>query len=101
MTFWEKLKKDLEHGMKGGMDVIKSGAEMVKEKAGELTEEGKKAYIIFSLKREARDQMAELGARVYLLATDKVEIGTDSIVNADLEKIKKLEAQITGLEKAK
>jgi hypothetical protein len=101
MTFWEKLKKDLEHEMKEGMDAIKSGAEKVREKAGELTEEGKKAYMIFSLKKDARDTMAELGARVYVLAGDKLDIGSDSLVNTELEKIKKLEAQITGLEKAK
>jgi hypothetical protein len=58
MNFWEKVKKDLQKGIKEGIDwgkiktelqkgikegmvVVKEGAAVVKEKAEELTEGGK------------------------------------------------------------
>ena len=100
MSFWEKLKEDLQLGMKEGWDAIKAGAETVKDKAGELTDEGKKKYKVYTLKRELKDQMAELGARIYTLALAKPDLLNDAAAMFVMDKIKKLEEEIKSLEKA-
>ncbi len=41
MDILSGLKKDIEDGIKQGVDAVKSTATMVKEKAEELTEKGK------------------------------------------------------------
>ena len=67
----------------------------------ELTEEGKKNYKLFNLKNQVKDDMAELGARVYALTLEKPDFTTDVFVNTNVEKIKKLEKEITELENTK
>ena len=47
MDFWENVKKDLQKGVKEGLDFLKEGAAIVKVKADELTDEGKKRYKIY------------------------------------------------------
>ena len=65
MTLWEKVKIDLQKGIEEGMAAIKEGAAVVKEKAEELTEEGKRRYKIFEMKKEVHKDLAELGGKVY------------------------------------
>ena len=38
MDFWENVKKDLQKGVKEGLDFLKEGAAIVKVKADELTD---------------------------------------------------------------
>lgn len=98
MTLWEKVKKDLQKGLKEGIEAVKEGAQAVKEKAEEIGEEGKRRYTIFDLKGNVEKQMAELGGRVYDLSPMVKNPMIDPKVKAIISKIKKLEAQIASLE---
>lgn len=98
MNFWEKVKKDMQKGIREGLAIVKEGAAVVKEKAGELTEEGKRQYKIFDLKTKVQKEIAELGGKVYDLSSKVKNPMLDSKVKAVVAKIKKLETQITRLE---
>jgi len=115
MNFWEKVKKDLKKGIeeidwekirgevqlgiKKGMKAVRKGTAAVKEKAEELTEEGKRQYEIFTLKKKVHDWMAELGGKVYELSLKIGNPMNDTTVKLIVARIKKLEAQIARLEK--
>jgi hypothetical protein len=101
MSNWEKIKEDLKIGIKEGMAAMKAGAEIVKGKTGELTEEGKRRYKLHNLRHEVKDEMAELGARVFALANERADFITDATANYNIDKIRKLEAEIAELEKIK
>lgn len=91
MTFWEKVKEDVQKGFKEGLAAIRLKAE-------ELTEEGKKKYKLFELKNMVQKEMADLGGSVY-----KIRAGVKNLDKAALScigKIEKLEAQIGKLEGA-
>jgi len=98
MGFWQKVKKDLQRGIREGITVVKEGAAVVKEKVEELTEEGKRQYKIFALKTKVQKEIAELGGRVYDLSAEVKNPMLDRKVKAIVARIKKLEAQITKLE---
>lgn len=98
MNLWEKVRKDLTKGLKEGVAIFKGGTVTVREKAEELTEEGKRQYKIFTLKRKVRDWMAELGGKVYELSSRAKSPRADAAVKSIIERIKKLEAQIEKLE---
>jgi hypothetical protein len=98
MGFWNKVKDDVEKGLKEGMEVVKEGATFVKEKAGELTEEGKKRLKLFELKTKVKKEMAELGGHVYDLKSRVKNPLTDGKVKAVIGRIKKLEDQIIRIE---
>lgn len=100
MNFWEKVKRDIQKGIQEGIDFVKEGATVVKEKAEELTEEGKKQYKIFEIKTKVQKKMAELGGRVYDLSSQVKNPFRDSKVKAIINRIKKFEAQITKLKGA-
>jgi len=100
MNFWEKVKRDIQKGIQEGIDFVKEGATVVKEKAEELTEEGKKQYKIFEIKTKVQKEMAELGGRVYDLSSQVKNPFLDSKVKAIINRIKKFEAQITKLKGA-
>lgn len=68
MSFWEKVKKDLQKGLKEGVTFVKEGTIVVKERAEELTEEAKRQYKIFDLKTKVQKEIAELGGKVYELS---------------------------------
>ncbi|MEW6738596.1 MAG: hypothetical protein AB1325_01670 [Nitrospirota bacterium] len=80
------------------MVVVKEGAAVVKEKAEELTEEGKRRYKIFELKRKVHEWMTELGGKVYGLSSKTENPMRDTTVKLIINRVKKLEAQITKLE---
>jgi len=40
MNLWDKVKKDVQKGLKEGMEYVKTGAGVVQKKAGELSDEG-------------------------------------------------------------
>lgn len=98
MDFWEKVKKDIQRGVREGIGVVREGAIAVKEKAEELTEEGKRQYKIYALKTKVQKEIAELGGRVYDLSSKVKNPMLDRKVEAILSRVKKLEAQITKLE---
>ena len=98
MNFWEKVKNDLQKGIKEGIDFVKEGATIVKVKAEELTEEGKKRLKIFELKTKVQREIAELGGVVYDLSSKVKNPMLESKVKAVVSRIKKLEAQIAKLE---
>lgn len=89
MAFWENVKRDVQKGFKEGLEAIR-------EKAEELTEEGKKKYKLFELKNRVQKEMAELGGSVYRIR-GKVR-NLDNTTMAAIGKIEKLEAQIEKLE---
>ena len=98
MSFWEKIKSDLEKGIVEGIDMLKEGAAFVKKKTEELTEEGKRRVNLFELKIKVRQEMTELGGRVYDLRHQGESLFSDSEVKAITERIEKLEKQIGELE---
>ncbi len=98
MSFWDKVKKDLQKGIREGVTVVKEGAVVVKQKAGELTEEGKKRYKAFGLKSKVQKEIAELGGKIYDLREKAKNPLLDSTVKTIISKVGKLEAQIETLE---
>ncbi len=98
MNFWEEVKKDLQKGIKEGLDRVRVGAVAVKEKAAELTEEGKRRYKVFDLKTKVQREMTELGGKVYALSATRKNPVLDKRVKTIVSRIKKLEAQIAKLE---
>jgi len=98
MEFWEKIKKDLRTGFQSGMAVIREGAVAAREKAEELTEEGKRQYKLFELKTKVQKEITELGGKVYGLICAEQDPVADKRVKASVSKIKKLESQLAKLE---
>ena len=98
MEFWEKIRKDVRKGFQDGLAVIREGAVAVKEKAEELTEEGKRQYQLFELKTKVQKEVTELGGKVYGLICAEKDPVADSKVKASVSKIKKLETRIAKLE---
>jgi hypothetical protein len=98
MSLWNEVKADLEKGVKEGIEIIKEGATFVKGKTEELTEEGKRRLKLFELKAKVRKEMTELGGHVYDLKSMVKNPFLDGKVKAAMERIRKLEGQITKLE---
>lgn len=98
MNFWEKVKKDLQKGIKEGIAYAKEGTVIVKEKAEVLGEEAKRQYKIFNLKTKVQKEVAELGGRVYDLSKKVKNPMLDSKVKASMAQIQKLEVQLKKLE---
>jgi hypothetical protein len=91
MSFWEKIKKDLQRGVKEGITAVKERATVVKEKMEKLSEEGKRQYRIFALKSKVQKEIADLGGRVYDLSSKIKNPLLDRKVKAIVSRIKKLE----------
>ncbi len=98
MDFWQKVKRDVQKGIKDGVEVMREGVAVAKEKAGEMSEEGKRRYQIFLLKTKVQKEISELGGKVYGLSAKVKNPMLDSKVKAALAKIKKIELQIVKLE---
>ncbi len=98
MTFWEKVKKDVQKGFKEGVAFMKEGATVVMEKAEELTDEGKKRLRIFDLQTKVQKEIGDLGGRVYDLSAKVKNPMLDKKVKAIVSRVKKLELQIKKLE---
>ena len=81
-----------------GFDFLKEGAAVVKVKAEELTDEGKRRYKIYELKAKVQNEIEDLGGRVYDLDSKKKSPMQDKKVKAIINCIKKLEARIAKLE---
>ena len=114
MNFWEKVKRDLKKGIEGidldkirgevqlgvreGLKAVRKGTTAVKEKAEELTEEGKRRYKMFELRSKVRSWMTELGGRVYELSSKEKNPMLDMKVKLMVSRIRKLEAQINRVQ---
>jgi hypothetical protein len=94
MNFWEKVKGDLQKGIKDGIDFVKEGAAIVKVKAEELTEEGKKRLNILELKAKVQREIAELGGMVYDLSSRVKNPMLEKKVKAVVVRVRKLELQV-------
>ncbi len=101
MNFWEKVKKDLQRGVKEGITAVKERATVVKEKMEKLSEEGKRQYRIFTLKSKVQKELADLGGVVYDLSSKIKNPLLDRKVKAIISRIKKLETKINRLEAKK
>lgn len=98
MEFWDKIKIDIQKGLKEGIGMVREGVTVVREKAEELTEEGKKRLKLFELKTKVQREVSELGGRVYAIGSKVKNPMVDKKVNAIVARIKKIEAQIAKLE---
>ncbi len=98
MGFWENVKRDIQKGFKEGIGIVKEGVTVVREKAEELTEEGKRRLKIFDLKTKVQREFAELGGKIYDLSSKMKNPMLDSKVKTVMSRIKKLEMQIARLE---
>jgi len=83
MDIFSGLKKDIEEGIKQGVDAVRSTATLVKETAEELTEKGKTQYHIYELKSKLQKQLSELGGKLHQLAKAKKV----KVANQDLKKL--------------
>ena len=92
MSFWDKVKSDVPKSFKEGMEVIRLKAE-------QLTAEGKKQIQLFDLKNRVHKEMADLGGAVY--GSTKENPKSDPKVKKIMGSIKKMESQISKLEKMK
>jgi hypothetical protein len=85
--------------MEKGMAAMKKGAIVARKTAGDLTDEGKRQYKIFTLKTKVHENVTDLGARVYALMGSRVKNpALDPQVKGIAAQIKKLDAQIADLE---
>lgn len=94
MAFWENVKRDVKKGFKEGLAVIKIKAE-------QLTTEGKRQFSLFDLKNKVHKEMADLGGEVYGLSAKVENPLKEDKIKKRLDRIRKLEDQITSLEKKK
>src|SRR3972149_5574233 len=99
MDFWQKVKRDVQKGIKEGVEVMIEGVAAAKEKAGEMSEEGKRRYKIFLLKTNVQKEISELGGKIYGLSAKVKNPMLDSKVKAAIAKIRKIESEIVKLEK--
>jgi hypothetical protein len=104
MVKWDSIKKDLQKGWHEGVVAVKEGMVVVKKKAGEMTDEGKKQYKVLSLKATIQRSIHDLGKRVYtMMAAPRTakSVATDDKVKSIVVQIRKYERQIAELEKGK
>ena len=98
MSFWSKVKKDLQKGVDEGLAFVKEGAAVVMRKAEELTDEGKKRYILYEKKSKVQKEIAELGGQVYDLSGKMKNPMLDTKIKEITARIRRLEAEIMKLE---
>jgi len=99
---WDTIKKDLQKGLEKGMVAVKKGAIVAQKKAGELSDEGKRQYKLFTLKSKVHQGFSDLGAQVYaLMGTRTKNPSLDAKVRDIVSQLKKLEVQIGALENVK
>src|ERR1700687_5124315 len=91
MNFWVKIKDDLQKGVGEGIAMMKEGASLVKQKAEEVTEEGKRRYQLYELKTTVHKEISELGGMVYELSAKLKNPMINSKVKAIKARINKLE----------
>jgi hypothetical protein len=101
MVKWDDIKQDLQKGWKEGVVALKEGMVVVRKKAGEMTDEGKRKYKVLSLKATIQKSIHDLGNRVYTLMTSpktSKSLAADDKVKSIVVQIRKYERQIADLE---
>ena len=98
MSFWQKMKKDLQKGIGESIVLVKESAAVVQKKAEELSEEGKKRYKLYELQTKVQKEMTRFGQKVYDLSTEGKDPMLDSKVKAMKAGIAKLQDEISELE---
>jgi len=100
MTFWEKIQRDVKKSIQEGIAALREGGTSVSKKIELLTEEGKRRYKIHTLHMKVKDEFERLGGQLYDLMTKRVENPlSNRQVTSIISRIKRLENQITRLEK--
>jgi hypothetical protein len=102
MDILSGLKKDIEEGIKQGVDAFKSTATMVKEKAEELTEKGKTQYRVYELKNKGQKQREALGEKLRELAkNNKIKVSNEDLKKllSAIDKTDEAIAKLEGKEK--
>jgi len=98
MSFWQKMKKDLQKGIGEGIVLVKESAAVVQKKAEELTEEGKKRYRLYELQTKIQKEITRFGQQVYDLSTEGKDPMLDVKVKAMKAGIAKLQDELSELE---
>ncbi|HKN18351.1 MAG TPA: hypothetical protein VJW95_01035 [Dissulfurispiraceae bacterium] len=98
MSFWTKVKKDLQTGVDEGLAFVKEGAAVVMRKAEALTDEGKKRYILYEMKSKVQKEIADLGGKVYDLSAKMKNPMLDTKIKEITARIKRFEAEILKME---
>src|SRR5208283_4481803 len=98
MSFWSNLQRDLQKGVDEGVAFMKEGAAVVMKKAEELTDEGKKRYVLYEMKAKVQKEIAELGGRVYDLSAKMKNPLLDTKIKELIARIKRREAEILKVE---
>jgi hypothetical protein len=98
MSFWSKVKRDLQKGVDEGLAFVKEGAAVVMKKAEELTDEGKKRYVLYEMKAKVQKEIAELGGQVYDLSAKMKNPMHDTKIKEMLARIKRREDEILKIE---
>lgn len=93
------LRRDIEEGIKQGIVYVEKGVAYVRDKAGELSEEGKKQYRVFTLKTKIQKDISELGAKVYALSAEGSIKPVHEDVRKIISRIQKAEGDLVKLEK--
>ena len=98
MSLWDTIKKDVEKGIKEGMEAVREGATVVRKKAEKLTKDAKKRYAIIDLKVKIQKELLELGGTVYDLSSKGKDPMENRKVRSMIEKVKKMETRMDRLE---
>jgi hypothetical protein len=88
MKFWERVKKDLRVAMREGADLLKEGSAALRTEAGRFTRQsavsvrsearrmarlGRLRYQLYRANRKAQIKFAEVGGKVYDLASEDLK----------------------------
>jgi hypothetical protein len=96
-TLLDKIKKDVKKGIEEGIAVVKEGANVVSEKVGEVTAEGKRQLKLYEMRKKIDSLLSALGVRVCQVFGAKKNPASDEKVKAIYAKIQKLEGQMIKL----
>lgn len=91
MEFWERVQKDVSKGLRDSFEVIRV-------KASELTDEGRKRYNVYDIKSHIHKHMAELGAALYSMKDSGKDPLASTKISRLINKISKLEEELGVLE---
>ena len=94
MEFWSRIQKDIGKNLREGLQTIR-------EKADELTVEGKRKYKAYDLKSQIHKNMADLGAAVYSLKDSSQNPAKSPKVISLIGKVAKLEEKLAEIEPPK
>ena len=97
MSFWDKIQNDL----KESLSFFREGSTIVTDKIEKLADEGKKKFTVFNLNMKVQEEFARLGGQIYdLIGKKSKDPLANRTVTSIIDKINKLETQISKLEKS-